>query len=100
MRDERSVKTMERMHGLNWSELVQMEPELGRLLTFARMVGDCCMNWRDVDRGWGQFKDRIADVVGYLGRHRSHPVLGTVGAYDVVYWKLHNAVARDPRGDD
>lgn len=27
-------------------------------------------------------------------------VLATVGAYDVVYWKLHNAVARDRRGDE
>jgi len=40
-----------------------------------------------------------AGLVGYVGKHRNHLILGTVAAYDVAYWKLHNAVASDHRGD-
>jgi hypothetical protein len=100
MRDVRNVKDMERIHGVRWDELVAAEPELERLLKVARMVGDCCRNWRDVERGWGQFKNDIAGLVGYFGKHRGHPLLGTVAAYDVTYWKLHNAVAGDDGGGD
>src|SRR4051812_18377852 len=39
-------------------------------------------------------------LVGDFGKNRSHPILGTSGASDVVYWKLHNAIARDRRRDD
>lgn len=99
MRDVRNVKDMERIHGVRWVDLVEQEPELNHLLKIARMVGDCCQNWRDVERGWTQFKNDVAGLVGYFGKHRGHPILGTVAAYDVTYWKLHNAVAGDDRGD-
>lgn len=100
MRDVRNVKDMESIHGVKWGDLVALEPELGRLLDIARKVGDACCNWWDVERGWSQFKNEIAGLVGYFGKHRNHPVLGMVAAYDVTYWKLHNAVADDHRGDD
>lgn len=100
MRDVRNVKDMERIHGVRWAELVEAEPELERLLKIASMVGDGCRNWRDVERGWGQFKNDVAGLVGLCGSNRTHPLLGTVAAYDVTYWKLHNAVAGDHRGDD
>jgi hypothetical protein len=45
------------------------------------------------------FKNDIVWLVGFAGKHRGHPVLGTHKAYDVVYWKLRNAVAGDRRGD-
>jgi hypothetical protein len=32
-------------------------------------------------------------LVGLAGKHRDHPVLGTVGAYEVAYWRLNDAVA-------
>src|SRR5579871_1233948 len=99
MRDVTSVKTRERMHGITWAELVALEPELQRLLDLAHGVGDGCRTWWDVERGWTQFKREIAGLVGYFGKYRGHPILGTVAAYDVVYWKLHNAVARDRRGE-
>jgi hypothetical protein len=35
----------------------------------------------------------VAELVGFRGRHSRHPVLGSVGAYEVVYWRLHEAVA-------
>jgi hypothetical protein len=90
---------MEDIHGVQWSELVKLEPELDTLLTFARMVGDAWRNWRDVEKGWGQFKNDIARLVGFCRKNRTHPVLGTRGAYEVVYWKLHNAVASYHRAD-
>lgn len=99
MEDVRSVKDMERIHGVRWVDLVELEPELDGLLKFARIVGGSCRDWWDVERGWGQFKNDIAGLVGYFGKHRGHPILGTVAAYDVVYWKLHNAVANDNRDD-
>jgi hypothetical protein len=33
--------------------------------------------------------------VGFFGKHREHPLLGTRGAYETVYWKLHNALVGD-----
>jgi|LakMenE18May11ns_1017448.scaffolds.fasta_scaffold9205534_1 hypothetical protein len=98
MKDVINVKEMERIHNVRWVDLAELEPELDRLLNFARMVGNGCRNWWDVERRWGQFKNEIAGLVGYFGKHRRHPTLGTVAAYDVVYWKLHNAVANDERG--
>jgi hypothetical protein len=99
MRDVRIVKDVECIQGVRWGDLVALEPELDRLLGVARMVGDGCRNWRDVECGWAQFKNVVAGLVGFLGKHRDHPILGTVAAYEVTYWKLHNAVARDKRGD-
>lgn len=100
MKDVRNVKDMEYIHQIKWVDLAQLEPELDRLLEIARGVGDGCRTWRDVERGWSQFKNEIAGLVGFFGKHRQHATLGTVAAYDVVYWKLHNAVARDRRGDE
>lgn len=99
MKDVRNVKDMERIHGVQWEQLAEAEPELDKLLNVARMVGDGCRTWRDVERGWTQFKNDVAELVGYFGKHRGHPTLGSVAAYDVTYWKLHNAVAGDRRGD-
>jgi hypothetical protein len=99
MRDVRNVKDVERIHGVKWSDLVELEPELDPLLDIARKVGDACRNWRDVERGWTQFKNEIAGLVGYFGNHRNHPLLGTAAAHGVSCWKLHNAVAGDDRGD-
>jgi hypothetical protein len=50
-----------------------------------------------VNRQFTPFKNDIARLVGFCGQHRGHPVLGTHKGYDVVYWKLRNAVARNPR---
>lgn len=97
MKDFQSVKEYEKMYGVTWDELAELEPELTELLKFARMVGDGCRKWHDVERGFNQFKNDIVKLVGFCGRHRGHPILGTRAAYDVVYWKLHNAVARDNR---
>jgi len=98
MRDFRSVREMEKIHSITFKQLAAEERELDRLLSIAQMVGNACRSWHDVERGFNQFKNDILKLVGFCGKHSGHPVLGTVGAYDVVYWKLHNAVARDRRG--
>ncbi|MBA4067783.1 MAG: hypothetical protein C0501_29615 [Isosphaera sp.] len=90
---------MERKHGVRWADLARLEPELGRLLHVARLVGDGCRTWRDVERGWTQFKDDVARLTWRFNA-RGHPCPGGVAVYDVIYWKLHNAVARDRRGGD
>jgi hypothetical protein len=100
MKDVRYYRDMESMHNMTWAELAGLEPELNDLLAVARLVGNSCRTWRDVERGWSQFKSDVARLVGLLGENRQHPVLGTVAAYDVVYWRLHNAVARDRRAAD
>ena len=99
MKDYRSVKEYEELHGVTWDQLAELEPELAELLKVARMVGDGCRKWHDVERGFNQFKNDIVRLVGFCGKHRDHPILGTQAAYDVVYWKLRNAVACDPRDD-
>ncbi len=99
MKDVSCVKDIERMHKITWDRLTELEPQLHDLLNEARSVRACCRKWRDVEKSWTPFKSPIHRLVGLFGKHRGHPVLGTVAAYDVVYWKLHNAVARDRRGD-
>jgi hypothetical protein len=97
MRDYRCVKEYEEMWGVTWDELVALEPELNRLLAEAQGAGYGCRTLGQVNRRFTPFKNDIARLVGFCGKYRGHPVLGTHKAYDVVYWKLRNAVARDPR---
>ncbi len=99
MKDVTCVKDMERIHKTTWDRLAELEPELNTLLADARSVGQFCQSWRDVEKNWTPFKNPIHRLVGLFGKHQGHPELGTVAAYDVTYWKLHNAVARDRRGD-
>jgi hypothetical protein len=39
------------------------------------------------------FRDALAELVGLRGKHGRHPLLWSVGAYEVAYWRLHDAVA-------
>ena len=41
---------------------------------------------------------RWAELVGFRSRHSRHPVLGSVGAYDVAYWKLFDSVTETLEG--
>jgi hypothetical protein len=41
----------------------------------------------------GPICNAMSDLIGFLGEHRNHPVLGSTGAYEVAYWKLHEAVS-------
>lgn len=97
MRDYESYKTYEKMYNLKWSQLAELEPELERMLEQAECAGEGCRKLEQVDRRFNQFKNPIHKLVGFCGKHAGHPVLGTRGAYDVVYWRLRNAVANDRR---
>ncbi|MFM8272664.1 MAG: hypothetical protein ACKODX_10065 [Gemmata sp.] len=98
MKDYKSVRVYEKMYGVTWKELAAAEPQLNHLLEQAADAGDGCRNLCEVDRRFNPFKNIIHQLVGFCGKHRGHPLLGTREAYDVVYWKLRNAVANDRRG--
>lgn len=62
MRDYYSVNEMEEMYGIEWNDLAKLEPELENLLRWARMVGNSCRKWTDVENGFAQFKNDIAEL--------------------------------------
>jgi hypothetical protein len=84
---------LERMHGITWHELVDLEPRLARLLWESRQAGENCRNRPDADREFASIRNTLAELVGFARRHRWHPVLSTLGAYEVAYWKLYGTVA-------
>jgi hypothetical protein len=88
-----SVPDLERSHAVTWGELAALEPRLAELLWRARAAGAGCGGWEDVERVFAPFRDAVAELVGFRGRHRRHPVLGSVGAYEVAYWRLREAVS-------
>lgn len=98
MRDSRSVKDMERIHGLRWGQLAEQEPELERLLKSARMVGDGCRTWSDVHKGFSQFKNDVDRLTRSIVSRSPGPKLNGTAVWDVIYWKLHNAVTKDRQG--
>ena len=75
------VQDLERAHAVSWGELAGLEPELAELLWRARAAGAGCGGWEDVERVFAPFRDAVAELVGFRGRHSRHPVLGSVGAY-------------------
>jgi anti-anti-sigma factor len=87
------VQSLERAHGLTWGELVGLEPRLAELLWQAREAGASCRAWEDLPRVFTPFRNAVAELVGFRSRHSRHPILGSVGAYEVAYWRLHEAIA-------
>jgi hypothetical protein len=86
------VQDLERAHGLTWGQLVGLEPQLEKLLWQARAAGARCRCWQDVKRVFAPFAGTLAELIGFCGRYSRHPLLGSVGAYDIAYWRLHEAV--------
>jgi hypothetical protein len=84
---------LERLTGVTWQDLVELEPRLGDLLWRARQAGARCLCRADVNRVFGPLRGALVDLVGFTGHHHRHPVLGSTEAYQVVYWKLYDAVA-------
>jgi hypothetical protein len=87
------VDDLERAHGVTWGELAGLEPRLNELLWQARAAGAGCRCCEDAHRVFALFRGALAELVGFSGRHRAHAVLGSVGAYEVAYWRLHHAVS-------
>jgi hypothetical protein len=87
------VDAVQRTFRVAWGELVELEPQLETLLELARRAGASCRTFTDVDRVFGPVRNALAELIGFAGKHHSHPVLGSVGALEVAYWKLYDAVA-------
>src|SRR5262249_35830854 len=88
-----NVNDVQRSYGVTWGQLVELEPQLETLLGQARPAGARCRTFTDVDRVFGPLRNDLAALIGFAGKHHSHPVLGSAGAYEVAYWKLYDAVA-------
>jgi anti-anti-sigma factor len=84
---------VQRIYGLTWRDLGELEPQLESLLWRARMAGAGCRTLTDVARGFGPLRGELAGLIGFSGKHQRHAVLGSTGAYEVAYWKLFDAVA-------
>jgi hypothetical protein len=87
------VHDLEQAHGVTWGELAGLEPRLAGLLWQARAAGAGCGGWEDAERVFAPFRDAVAELVGFRCRRSTHPVLGSIGAYEVAYWRLRDAVA-------
>jgi anti-anti-sigma regulatory factor len=88
-----NLHEVQRAHGISWGELVELEPAVETLLWRARQVGAGCRTIADVDRAFHSLRDELTGLLGDLGKHHRHPVLGSPGAYTVAYWKLYDAVS-------
>jgi hypothetical protein len=92
MHDYPKTQDLEHLHGVTWSELVELEPDLGPLLWEARNVGASCRDWLNVAQAFAPFRSVLSGLVGFASSHRHHQVLGPLGAYEVAYWKLYDAI--------
>jgi hypothetical protein len=86
------LQDLERAHGLTWSQLISLEPRLEELLWQARAEGARCRCWQDVERVFAPFTGALADLVGFRCRRTEHPLLGSIGAYEIAYLRLRDAV--------
>jgi anti-anti-sigma factor len=87
------VEDVQRVYGITWLELVELEPQLEPLLWRARLAAVGCRTMTDWAGVFGPLRNELADLIGFTGKHHRHPVLGSTGAYEVAYWKLYDAVA-------
>jgi hypothetical protein len=88
------VEDVQRVYGITWLELVELEPQLDVLLWRTRLsTAINCRTMTDRARVFGPLRDELAELIGFTGKHQCHPVLGSTGAYEVAYWKLYAAVA-------
>jgi hypothetical protein len=97
-----NIHELERRHGVTWGQLASLEPRLDELLWQARAGGARCRCREEAGRVFAASRNALAELVGFRGRHRGHPVLGSVPAYEVAYWRLYAAAAAllpKPPGD-
>jgi hypothetical protein len=89
---------LERAHGVTWHELVELEPKLAQLLWESRRACLNCRRSSDVDRIFIPIRNSLAELLGFSRRHHWHPVLASLGAYEVAYWKLYTTLAVSVHG--
>jgi hypothetical protein len=88
-----SVDAVQRVFGITWAQIVELEPRVETLLPRARRAGSGCRTLADVDRVFGPLRNELAGLIGFAGEHQQHPLLGSDGAFEVAYWTLYNAAA-------
>jgi anti-anti-sigma factor len=88
-----SADELQRAHGITWGQLIELEPEVEALLWRARQAGAHCRTGADVRRAFHTVRQELTGLIGFFGKHHRDPVLGSVGAYEVAYWKLYDALA-------
>jgi hypothetical protein len=88
-----NFRDVERLSGMTWGDLTTLEPRLEELLWAARHASVTCHQWSDVDRVFAPIRNALADLIGFAGKHHRHLVLGSVGAFQVAYWRLYDSVA-------
>jgi hypothetical protein len=93
MQDYPRVQELEDLHGITWGELVDLEPQLDQLLRKASIAGAACRDRSGAARVFAPFRNALPELIGFSGTHRGHPVLGSLGAYEVAYWKLYDTIA-------
>jgi hypothetical protein len=93
MNDLSIIQDRQPAPSVTWGELTELEPRLNELLWQARVEGARCRCWQDVKLVFGPIRAAVIELVGFLSRHREHPVLGSVDAYQVADRRLHAAVS-------
>jgi hypothetical protein len=88
-----NIRDIERLHGIAWLDLAELEPQLAELLHQARHAAAGCRRLSAVPELFSAIRNRLPELVGLTARSCRHPVLGSFGAYEVAYWKLYGAVA-------
>jgi hypothetical protein len=88
-----TVDELECAHGITFFQLVDCDRRLESLLWEARQVGAGCRSKADVQQAFFTVRNKLCELVGFSSRNRHHRLLGSVEAYEVVYWKLFHAVA-------
>jgi hypothetical protein len=88
-----NIRELEHVSGITRDELTAREPRLVNLPWDARQAGAVRRRWSDVERVFAPIRSSLADLVGFTGRNHRDPILGSTAAYQVVYWKLYDAVA-------
>jgi hypothetical protein len=73
--------------------LADLGPGVQQLLWRVLEEGAGCRSRSDVDRVFGPLRNDLAGLLGLSGRPSQQPVPGSLGAYEVAYRKLHEAVA-------
>ncbi len=77
-----------------WEQLVGAEPRLASLLEEVRAARPDDGEEYELEGIWGQFKDKIAGLVGWH-RRQGEPLLQTQTAYRTAYHKLLNVLHGD-----
>jgi hypothetical protein len=87
------VDEVERTFRVTRDQLVELEPDVKPLLWRARIAGGRCRTCGAAMEAFSALRGELAGLIGFDGKHRHHPVLGSLGAYEVAYCKLYDAVA-------